>query len=210
MEGYLSKKSLDVVKNYLLTESDSHSNVLEPLSTLFGLAILSVKPIGTKILVSNNQIYFQEPTFYQGPLRWVFGAKRDDITFIKMPLLHALKFYDKDNVQHQYLYKRALDGLRKLKTTYSKTDGLVILQNIDHYILLIENKVERDAENRENIGVIYNCFNDIWTDDEIDIVYKLFKLCESNERVHYYIYAIECLIKSKEKKIEQIILNNLY
>tara|TARA_Y100000389_G_scaffold164558_1_gene168336 strand:+ start:1415 stop:2047 length:633 start_codon:yes stop_codon:yes gene_type:complete len=210
MEGYLSTKSFDVVKNYLLTESDSHSNVLEPFSTLFGLSILSIKPIGTKLLVSGNQIYFQEPTFYQGPMRWVFGAKRDDITFIKMPLLYALTKYDKDNDQHVYLFRRALDGLKRLKVTYSKTDGLVILQNIDHYILLIENRIERDAENRENIGVIYNCFNDLWTDDEIDIIFKLFKLCEVNDLQHYYIYSIESLIKSKEKKIEQIILNNLY
>ena len=143
-------------------------------------------------------------------MRWVFGAKRDDITFIKMPLLYALTKYDKDNDQHVYLFRRALDGLKRLKVTYSKTDGLVILQNIDHYILLIENRIERDAENRENIGVIYNCFNDLWTDDEIDIIFKLFKLCEVNDLQHYYIYSIESLIKSKEKKIEQIILNNLY
>ena len=55
MEGYLSKKSIDAVKNYLLTESDSHSNVLEPMSTIFALAILSIKPIGTKILVANKE-----------------------------------------------------------------------------------------------------------------------------------------------------------
>lgn len=210
MEGYLSKKSMDVVKNYLLESSDSHSNVLEPLSTIFALSILSIKPIGTKLLVSCNQIYFQEPAFYQGSIRWIFGAKRDDITFIKMPILYALNQYDKNNEKHVYLFKKALIGLKNLKTTYSKTDGLVILQNIDHYILLIENKIDRDTDNRENIGVIYNCFKDMWSDIEVGIIYNLFKLCENDIEDDYYINAIESIIKSKEKLIEQIILNNLY
>lgn len=206
MEGYLSKKSIDAVKNYLLTESDSHSNVLEPMSTIFALAILSIKPIGTKILVANNQIFFQEPAFYQGGIRWVFGAKRDNITFFKMPILHALTLYDENNTHHVEIFKKALTGLKNLKVTYSKTDGLVILQNIDHYIMLMENKIERRTDNRENIGVIYKCFDDLWSKTELDIIYNIFTLGDSE----YYTNAIESLIKSKEKKVEQIILNNLY
>ena len=100
--------------------------------------------------------------------------------------------------------------MKNLKTTYSKTDGLVILQNIDHYILLIENKIERDAKNRENIGVIYNCFENIWDDKEFDVIYNLFILSETTRNNEYHINAIESIIKSKEKHIEQIILNNLY
>jgi hypothetical protein len=40
---------------------DQHLFILDPLSVIIKLAILSNKSIGTKICISRNIIYFQEP-----------------------------------------------------------------------------------------------------------------------------------------------------
>ena len=43
-----------------------HFYILEPLSVIIKLAIISNKPIGTKLRMYNNIIYFQEPGIFQG------------------------------------------------------------------------------------------------------------------------------------------------
>ncbi len=40
---------------------DFHLFILDPLSVIVKLAILSNKPIGTKLFISNNVVIFQEP-----------------------------------------------------------------------------------------------------------------------------------------------------
>ena len=43
--------------------------ILDPLSVIIKLAIISNKPIGTKVLILNNIIYFQSPGPFQALCR---------------------------------------------------------------------------------------------------------------------------------------------
>ena len=49
----------------ILPENNNNINIklfiLDPLSVIIKLAIISNKPVGTKILIQNNIIFFQEP-----------------------------------------------------------------------------------------------------------------------------------------------------
>ena len=52
--------SLSSIVNNILTDNrliDQHSFVLDPLSVIIKLAVLSNKPVGTKICISNNIIF---------------------------------------------------------------------------------------------------------------------------------------------------------
>ena len=52
-----------------LPENNQKINIklflLDPLSVIIKLAILGNKPVGTKILIQNNVLYFQEPGLFQ-------------------------------------------------------------------------------------------------------------------------------------------------
>ena len=49
-----------------------HKYILDPLSVIIKLAILSKKRIGTKISVYNNIVYIQEIGVFQALVRYVF------------------------------------------------------------------------------------------------------------------------------------------
>lgn len=62
------------------------SYILDPLSVIIKLAILSNKPIGTKLLIQNNVIYFQEPGPFQSIARMFYKTNKTDLQYIFNPL----------------------------------------------------------------------------------------------------------------------------
>jgi hypothetical protein len=50
--------------------------ILDPLSVIIKLAILSNKPVGTKLLIQNNVIYFQEPGPFQSLCRVIYKSNK--------------------------------------------------------------------------------------------------------------------------------------
>ena len=48
--------------------------ILDPLSVIIKLAILSNKPVGTKISIQNNIVYLQEPGPFQALCRLFFNS----------------------------------------------------------------------------------------------------------------------------------------
>ena len=56
--------------------------ILDPLSVIIKLAILSNKPIGTKIRIDNNNIYLQEPGNFQAICRYMFKNNKTDIQYL--------------------------------------------------------------------------------------------------------------------------------
>ena len=66
--------------NTTLPENNYNINIksymLDPLSVIIKLAILSNKPIGTKILIQDNVIYFQEPGVFQAFCRYVLKTNK--------------------------------------------------------------------------------------------------------------------------------------
>ena len=50
---------------YFYKPKDKIDMILEPLQSMIQLAILSVKPIGTKLAIHENILYIQEPSIIQ-------------------------------------------------------------------------------------------------------------------------------------------------
>lgn len=61
-----------------IPDNDINTNyklyLLDPLSVIIKLAILGNKPVGTKLLIQNNVIYFQEPGFFQSITRFYYST----------------------------------------------------------------------------------------------------------------------------------------
>ena len=56
--------------NYYTNKEDLF--LLEPFSSMIRLAMLSYYKEGTKIAITNNKIYVQEPNYFQGPIRFIW------------------------------------------------------------------------------------------------------------------------------------------
>ena len=92
--GYTSS-AVRFFRNYNSTPVDTYR--LEPLSTIMKLAIYTYKPIGTKIGIYDNYIWFQKPDLFQGTKRALYGQDREKICLLREPISSACHWYLKRN-----------------------------------------------------------------------------------------------------------------
>jgi len=93
-----------------------HLFVLDPLSVIIKLAIVSNKPIGTKLRINNNVISLQEPGPFQAMCRYLLKSNKTDIQYLYNPIELACKHYlTKQSIQQnpkiKELFKCAQNGL---------------------------------------------------------------------------------------------------
>jgi hypothetical protein len=141
MSGFLSLPFWKLAYHIISKTSkknDSRKQYLEPLSTLFKLALVSFKDDGTKIAISNHRIYIQTPSILQGTIRSVYGNTREEIHYLLQPILQCVKLYPPhNNSELTYLYKLAIKGLRQLKKSYDN-DSSTVCYTIDLYISILD------------------------------------------------------------------------
>lgn len=122
-----------------LPENNTKINIklylLDPLSVIIKLAIISNKSVGTKILIQNNIIYFQEPGVFQAVCRVFFNSNKTDLQYIYNPIQIACQtFLTKEFIQKtpriKNLFMCAQHGLKELW----KRIKIVLLL---HYVLII-------------------------------------------------------------------------
>ena len=81
----------------ILPENNNNINIklfiLDPLSVIIKLAIISNKPIGTKILIQNNIIHFQEPGLFQAICRYMLNTNKTDLQYMYNPIQLACQFF---------------------------------------------------------------------------------------------------------------------
>lgn len=122
--------------------------VLDPLSVIIKLAILSNKPIGTKIYVYNNVVYLHEPGVLQSIKRYALNTNKTDIQYLYNPVIIACREYLNKTTNSQYpklkdLFRKAQIGLDKLKRTYINSSIIELCLNyyttiIDFYMTLLD------------------------------------------------------------------------
>lgn len=116
------------------------SYIIDPLTTLCKLALLNFMPGGTKLSISHHILYIQEFSYFQGPLRKIYGDSRNDISNINTPLLKVVKWYIIDNIElikypndetensMKIITQYAIKGLKKVQsTTYNDDMSIKII-----------------------------------------------------------------------------------
>ena len=220
--------NLDINKN-LTNYVKSYNNqplqlqLLEPLSIIIKLAIISYKEEFTKIAINNNDMFIQRPTFYQGIIRYLYGNNREDICFLLKPIMRALELYDPlKNKKLNYIFRKAVKGLSKLKKSYNNTSSTVC-HSLDLYISIITSyldgnpiKVESYISSKNTTELNFSVstkvnlekiFTDIWSEKDINLLYSMFNAIDENkEIVNTYLKSINNLVKSKKPEIDRIIL----
>ena len=98
---------------------DEKTFILDPLTCIIRLGILSFKPVGTKISIYHNKISYNDPNLFQGTVRWGYGDNRNDLHNLFKPILLSTQWYSHDDQMIKNIFKYAIKGLKKLKKAYN-------------------------------------------------------------------------------------------
>jgi hypothetical protein len=190
--------------------------LLDPLSTIIKLAILSNKPIGTKIYISKNVIYFQEPGPFQGFCRYFLNSNKTDIQYIYNPIELACQQYltSKSIQQHgkiKELFKCAQHGIIKMIETYKSCSVMRLCLN--YYYSIIANHLDEKNDTtlfrKDHMSSMYTTelltkWNKIWTAEKIKIVLNITNyLNASNDNAEKDVKSLETIMDGVDKWIQQ-------
>lgn len=203
--------------------------ILDPLSVIIKLAILSNKPIGTKICIDKNIVYLQEPGIFQSFCRYVYKHNKTDIQFLYNPIEIACKKYLQKSVIQQYpklqdLFKCAQNGLLKLSETYRSCSIMRICLNyfyaiISNYFILLqetsnktENKITDVLFRKDVMTSLYTIeinekITKLWTSDKIKIILNItsYLSISTNDNAETDVKSLETIIDSIDKQIQKLL-----
>jgi hypothetical protein len=187
-----------IYKQVIKDINNDKNQILEPLSTVLKLALISHEPEGIKIAVFNNSIHIQKPNLLQGTIRSVYGNNREEIHYLLKPIIRCVEMYNIDDINVKYIYELAIDGLKKLKRSYGNQSSNVCY-TIDLYITILKGKKIDEDKIIDNDA---NLFKDIWNDDDIKLISNLMK---SN-----YLQSVYNIIYTKEDIFTNILKDSIY
>lgn len=161
--------------------------ILEPLQVMIQLSLLNFCPVGTKVSVSENILHIQQPTYFQGAIRWWNNDNKDDLYY----LFHAIRRYYKwyktrDEEVYTYILKLAVSGISKLTETYSKTDR----KSISHTLNLYKNVLELDTPdlfkdtntNSIDIDTVFQNITTIYPPALVKIIFSILNLLKDEQK----------------------------
>jgi hypothetical protein len=177
--------------NAIITIPDDANNIniknyiLDPLSVIVKLAILSNKPVGTKLLIQDNIIFFQDPGPFQSIVRTIYKSNKTDLQFMYNPMnvacLHFLsKTFIAKTPRIKKLFECAQNGIKKLMETYKACSIITIVLN--YYYSLLTNHINETYNDTFFMKDSLTCFytqqlieglNSQWTDEKIKIILDL-------------------------------------
>lgn len=211
--------------NYYSQNNDI-TKILDPISSIIRLALLSYKNDGSKISVDDNKIIFNEPGFwYQGLYRNFNGYSRQDLILLYPPILRVMYWFQDMNAEHirNILYVTN-KGLIMLRNVYKEDDGRIEMF-LNHCITKIDNYIngEFEIDKLDNLIVLdekryeqlFKTIKQLWSEKEIEIISnKLMDIEEHLEKhetieciaIHKYLRTIVQILEDKDKEFKNMIV----
>lgn len=197
---------------------DQHLFILDPLSVIIKLAILGNKPIGTKICISRNIIYFQEPGIFQGFCRYFLKTNKTDLQYMYNPIELACQHYlsktcIQQNPKLKDLFKCAQNGILKLIETYKQCSIMRLCLN--YYFSLISNHLDETCiENlfrKDNMTPLYTielviALNKLWTQARIHIILNLTAYLISSDRADADVKSMETIMDNIDLETQNVFM----
>lgn len=191
--------------------------ILDPLSVIVKLAIISNKPVGSKLCIKDNVVYIQEPGFFQSMCRLYFNANKTDLQYMYNPIQIACEHYL--NVKYvektpniKKLFNCALRGLDRMKETYKSCPIIVLC--LHSYTSLIENYLEQYYNEtlfkKDAMTFVYN--NETvnllilqWTVDKIKIVLDMIEFLVKDNMAVNNVQSLEIFINNIDNGIHTLV-----
>ena len=203
-----------------LPENNTKINIklflLDPLSVIIKLAILGNKPIGTKILIQNNVIYFQEPGIFQSITRMFYNSNKTDLQYMYNPIHIACStFLSKEFIQKtprlKSLFVFAQNGLKNLIETYKNCS--IISLCLNYYYAIITNHVEQKYNDsifyKDSITSYYtkeliDTLNEQWTQDKIKVILDLIAFLTNDTTASNNVKSLETIMDNNDLNSQKI------
>jgi hypothetical protein len=197
-----------------LPENNTKINIklflLDPLSVIIKLAILSNKPIGTKILIQNNVMYFQEPGIFQSITRMFYNSNKSDLQYIFNPIqIACVTFLSKESIQKtprlKNLFICAQNGLKNLIETYKNCT--IISLCLNYYYAIITNHVEQKYNDsifyKDGMTIYYtkeliDILNEQWTQEKIKVILDLISFLTNDNMATNNVKSLETIMENND------------
>ena len=199
------------------TQINLKTFVLDPLSVIIKLAIIGNKPVGTKILISKNIIYFQEPGPFQALCRVFFKTNKTDLQYMYNPIELACKqFLSKEFVKNtpriKNLFTCAQNGIKRLIETY-KTNSIISL-TLNYFNVIITNHVEQTYNesifSKDGMTSLYTkelleqLFN-YWSQEKIKVVLDLISFLTNDKSASSNVKSLENIMETNDIELYKIL-----
>ena len=169
----------------------SNQEILNPITTMFRLVMVSFSPCGSKLHISNNSLKPDNPTLLQPFTRWFNGSNRTNINNVCNPIRVFLEWSKDEKLVskkcYDYIRPCVIAGLENIKSTYKEEK--LLHHSLNYYIGLFD-KPEPSDENP-----IYDKFKTQWTANEVRIICEMCKMASKNQS---YVDAVNVILDSKD------------
>jgi hypothetical protein len=191
--------------------------ILDPLSVIIKLAILSNKPVGAKLFIKENVVHIQEPGIFQGVSRYLFHTTKEDLQYLYNPIYLACKQYlNKDarkrNPKMVDLFICAQRGIIQLSETY-KHNALIRLC-LNYYYVLMDNYVKEmywsvlfreDEMTKSYTEQVLFQLNELWTTEKIKIVLDMICFLNDDVMANENVKSLDIFIQNVDKHTSRIL-----
>ena len=195
-------------------QTSIHKYILDPLSVIIKLAILSKKRIGCKICIYNNIFYIQEIGVFQSLVRFIFKNNKVDIQYLYNPIqLACIKFLNKDFIKNNShiikIFINAQKGIQNLIETYN--NFAIITHTLYMYYNIIANHLgnlyNENLFIKDNMTIIYNNeivnkLNATWTNERIKIVLDMIDFINNDKDSENSVKCLEEFMIIIDKEVE--------
>jgi hypothetical protein len=193
--------------------------VLDPLSVIIQLAIISTKPIGPKFRIHDNVMYLQEPGYFQSICRIYYNTNKTEIQYLYNPIHFAcekflsMQFTEK-TPSIKKLFSCAKQGLEKLKETYKLCPIIVLCLNL--YINLIDNSLDesgfeifkKDAMTSMYTVTILRNLQTFWSCDRIKVVLDMIEFLSKDYSASNNVQSLAIFISNIDKETAKLVIKS--
>lgn len=139
-------KNGSLIVNSLWKSNNNKNQILDPISCIIRLGMLSYKSEGSKVSINDNKISFHENRFFQGILRWNSGDSRDDLHNLHNPIQKISEWYDSNIKEIKDIIEISINGIINLKGSYEQES--IIQYTLDRYIDILKKSLEKNNKER--------------------------------------------------------------
>lgn len=195
------------------------SFVLDPLSVIGKLSILANKPIGTKVIIKQNIIHFQDPGIFQFAFRYWNSTSKMELHYLYNPIKIACDLFlstSKEDKPHKLriikLFEKAQIGIKNLIETYRNCPIIHVCLNF--YFSMIANYIKEENNDnlsqKDNMTSLYteevvNNMKRLWTNDRIKIVLDLTEFLDNNTSAENNVKSLENILNDIDKDTQSLL-----
>jgi hypothetical protein len=179
------------------------SYILDPLSVIIKLAILSKKAVGCKLCILNHVLHIQEPGVFQPLVRFIYKNSKEDLSYLYNPIEIACNYFIRENPPSNIksmiiLFEMAQNGLLQLIEQYREHN--TIIHNLYMYRNIIMNYIGEhynptlfivDGITESYKKEYVDKLNSKWTEVKIKMVMDMLFFIDQDENMKKNIKCLE-------------------